>query len=185
MPAASAVEAHLALFDAQREAALAALDGLPEPLLWQRPAPGEWSLGEILDHNYLLIASTMPYVRFAWRAFGWVGRLGRGRAYATDIPDRYRDGKFPMWVGFLWTPRYNARRPRPLAELASELRQLHRTVRSFYAGKDEAVLGNVYLFDPYFGWLNLITTLRLGIHHDQLHYDDVIRQAAAFRAALQ
>ena len=42
-------------------------------------------------------------------------------------------------------------------------------------------LGNVYLLDPLFGWLNLITTLRMGVHHDQLHYDDVIQQAREFQ----
>jgi len=38
------------------------------------------------------------------------------------------------------------------------------------------VLGNLYLYDPVFGWCNLIVTLRIGIYHDQLHYDDVFKQ---------
>jgi hypothetical protein len=81
----------------------------------------------------------------------------------------------------MWTPRFNARKPVPLETLGSELRTLHAEVRHFYEGKDEDVLGNLYLYDPLFGWCNLIVTLRIGIYHDQLHYDDVIRQAAQFK----
>ena len=62
-----------------------------------------------------------------------------------------------------------------------ELRMLHANVRKFYEGKDEDVLGNLYLYDPLFGWCNLIVTLRIGIYHDQLHYDDVVRQAVQLR----
>ena len=42
-------------------------------------------------------------------------------------------------------------------------------------------LGNAHLLDPLIGWLILITTLRLGVYHDQLHYDDVVKQARAFQ----
>jgi hypothetical protein len=171
------VDSYLNLLDSQREAALAALDGLAEEQIWQRPTPREWSIGEILSHNYLLIASTLPYVRFAWRCFHWYGSSRRARPYQADAPDVYRRSRFPMWVGFLWTPRHNAHRPVSLEQLKTELRDLHRQVRDFYAGKDETVLGNISLYDPYFGWLNLIITLRIGIYHDQLHYDDVVKLA--------
>ena len=43
------------------------------------------------------------------------------------------------------------------------------------------MLGNLYLYDPWFGWCNLIVTLRIGIYHDQLHYDDVMKQALEFK----
>jgi hypothetical protein len=69
------------------------------------------------------------------------------------------------------------------AALAEELRSLHWNIRGFYQGKDEAVLGNLAVYDPYFGWLNLIVTLRLGIYHDQLHYEDVIRLAEGVQRA--
>lgn len=175
------IDTYLDLLDSQRETALAALDGLPEGQLWQRPSPREWSIGEILNHNYLLIASTLPYVRFAWKAFHWYGSSRRARPYQTDTHDVYRSSKFPMWVGFLWTPRHNPRKPVSLEQLETELRDLHKRVRDFYAGKDEAVLGNISLYDPYFGWLNLIVTLRIGIYHDQLHYDDVIKLAQSLK----
>jgi hypothetical protein len=44
------------------------------------------------------------------------------------------------------------------------------------------VLGNIYAYDPAIGVMNLITGLKVGIYHDQLHYDDLIEMAAAFQA---
>jgi hypothetical protein len=172
----SVIASYLALMDFQRETVLSMLDGLSDEQLWQRPAPKEWSIGEILDHNYLLMASFLPAVKRLWGWFGWYGRLRRSRTYTTKIEDVYRDPKFPQWVGFLWTPRFNTRKPVPLEQIKAELRELHDRIRQFYEGKDEEVLGNLYLFDPVFGWINLIVTLRIGIYHDQLHFDDVINQ---------
>jgi hypothetical protein len=80
----------LDMMDSQRVAAFAALEGLSDSRLWQRPVPKEWSIGEILDHN-------------------------------------------------------------------------------------------MRLYNPIFGWCNLIVTLRIGIYHDQLHYDDAFKQARAMQ----
>ena len=172
---------YLDLLDSQREATFSALESLSNSQLWERPVPKEWSIGEILDHNYLLFASFLPMVQWMWKVGGWYGRVRRKRSYKTEIEDLYRSPKFPQWVGFMWTPRYNTRKPVSLEALKAELRTLHADVRRFYEGKDEDVLGNLYLYDPLFGWCNLIVTLRIGIYHDQLHYDDVIKQAAQFR----
>jgi len=178
---ADTLSKYLDLMDTQRESAFAALDGLTDSQLWQRPAHKEWSIGEVLDHNYLLIASMLPAVQWMWKFNGWYGRFRRNRLYETQIEDLYRSPKFPNWVGFLWTPRFNTRKPASLEMLKSEIRNLHAKVRDFYEGKDENVLGNLYLYDPVFGWCNLIVTLRIGIYHDQLHYDDLIKQAAQFQ----
>jgi hypothetical protein len=172
------IPTYLELLDHQRETALTAVSRLTPAQLWQRPAPKEWCIGEILDHNYLLIARTMPYVRWAWRWFHGRGEHRRHQPYQSNIADPY-DATFPMWVGFLWTPRHTPRKPVPYDTLASELRTLHQEVRAFYTGKDEDVLGNVFVYDPYFGWLNLLVTLRIGIHHDQLHYRDVLAMVDA------
>jgi hypothetical protein len=175
------VSQYLDLLDSQRESAFVALDGLSDAQLWQRPAPREWSIGEILNHNYLLIASFYPAIQWIWKWIGWYGRMRRNRPYRTETLDLYHDARFPQWVGFVWTPRYNIRKPVPIEQLKSELRTLHADVRQFYKGKDEDVLGNLYLYDPLFGWCNLIVTLRIGVYHDQLHYEDVIKQAAQFK----
>ncbi len=176
------IDSYLNLMDSQREAAFTALDGLTDSQLWQRPAPKEWSIGEILDHNYLLVASMLPAVQWLWKLNGWYGRLKRHRPYVTQIEDVYRDPRFPQWVGFLWTPRFNTRKPVSLEELRKETKEIQRKVREFYENKMEDLLGNLYLYDPVFGWCNLIVTLRIGIYHDQLHYDDVIKQANALQS---
>jgi hypothetical protein len=178
----SIVIKYLDLLDSQRESAFAALEGITDSQLWQRPVPKEWSIGEILDHNYLLFASFLPAAEWMWKLNGWSGRLRRNRSYQTEIEDLYRSPKFPQWVGFLWTPRYNTRKPVPFEALKTELRDLHTKGRRFYEGKDEDVLGNLYLYDPLFGWCNLIVTLRIGVYHDQLHYDDMIKQAGQLRS---
>jgi len=175
------VQTYLDLLDAQREAAFSALEGLTDAQIWQRPAPKEWSLGEILDHNYLLTASFLPLVGWIWTWLGWYGRFRRQRPYAVEIDDVYRRESFPMWVGFLWTPRFNPRKPVSLEQLKTELRDLHKKIRAFYTGKDENLLGNLYLYDPVFGWCNLIVTLRIGIYHDQLHFEDVFKLAASMK----
>ena len=178
---ASVVNEYLGLLDAQREAAFAALASLDDSQLWQRPAPKEWSIGEILNHNYLLSASFLPVVKWMWKLAGWYGRLRRNRPYETEIQDYYRKPKFPNWVGFLWTPRYNTRKPVLLEVLKTATKNLHTEIREFYEDKDQDVLGNLYLYDPIFGWCNLIVTLRICIYHDQLHHDDVIKQSAHFK----
>ena len=175
------ISSYLDLLDAQREAAFTALDGLTDAQLWQRPAPKEWSIGEIINHNCLLFASFLPTVKWMWKWFGWYGRLRRNRPYQVEIEDLYRSPKFPQWVGFMWTPRHNPHKPVSLDTLKYEVRSLHQKVRHFYEGKDLDVLGNVYLYDPLFGWCNLIVTLRIGIYHDQLHFDDVFKQATQFK----
>ena len=173
---------YLNLLDAQREAAFTALDGITDIQLWQRPALKEWSIGEILNHNYLLFASIYPAVQMLWNLSGWYARLRRNRPYQTEIEDLYRSPKFPHWVGFLWTPRYGPRKPVSLEALRSETEAMHAKVRRLYEHKPEDRLGNLYLYDPVFGWCNLIVTLRIGIYHDQLHYDDIFGQVKQFKS---
>jgi hypothetical protein len=167
--------------DSQRESAFAILEGLTFSQLWERPAPKEWSIGKILDHNYLLFASMYPILKWVWNWNGWYGRLRRKRPYATEIDDLYRSPKFPHWVGFLWTPRHNIRKPLPLERLEGEIRAIHGDIHKVYEDKDQDVLGNLYLYDPFFGWCNLIVTLRIAIYHDQLHYEAVLKQAEQFK----
>lgn len=123
----------------------------------------------------------IPIAKWIWKWNGWYACLRRNRLYKTEIEDLYRSPTFPHWVGFLWTPRYNTRKPVSLEILQSGMRILHGETRRFYEGKPEDLLGNLYLYDPFFGWCNLIVTLRIGIYHDQLHYDDVRKQAQGTR----
>ncbi len=176
---AKIVTRYLDRMDAQREAVIKEIDGLTEQQLWQRPRPGEWSVGEILNHTVILTKSMFPLVRLAWGWFRWTSVLRKKRPYRTHMEDPYRKQNFPHWFSFPWKPKYSADNPVPLATLLEEMRATHQEVRAFYQGKDETVLGHVYLFDPLFGFINLILTLQIGLYHDQLHYDDVIKQSWA------
>jgi hypothetical protein len=172
---------YLDRLDAQREAAYQSLEGLTPEQIWQRPAPGEWCIGEILNHTVLLVRSMSPLVALTWRFFRWTARFWPEQGYRTDRADPYRKDSLIMRFGFFWNPKYTPDNPVPLAVLKEEQDAVHQKVRAFYTGKPEPVLGRVYLFDPMLGFVNLIVTLRIGLYHDQLHYEDVIRMAADLR----
>ena len=180
-PKQNIVPQYLDLLDAQREAAFQTLVGLTPDQIWQRPAPREWCIGEILGHNLRLLHSAFPFVQLSWRLGRPLAKLWRQRDYKTRIADPYRRDRFPMWMGFLWRPKATPRSPIPLTKLTEKLRTTHRRIREFYTGKPEDLLGNLFLFDPMIGVINLILTLRIMLYHDQLHYEDVIRMAANLR----
>ncbi len=169
------VSQYLDLMDQQREHVFSLILDISHEALWYRPEPKEWCIGEILHHNILLLESIFPVLKISWKFFSWTGKLLRSRAYNTTITDPYRKNNFPHWVGFMWKPKYTPSQPVKLERLFSETRQMHQEVRSFYEDKDESMLGNVFVFDPLFGFINLIVTLRIGIYHDQLHYEDVVK----------
>jgi hypothetical protein len=175
------IAGYLDLMDSQRQTTFAALSGVSDSQIWRRPARKEWCIGEILDHNNRLYDTFYPMVKSLWTWFRWYGNWKRARPYPTEIQDVYRSPGFPHWVGFMWPPKHTPAKPVPLDVLKLETEALHGRVREFYTGKDPDVLGNLYLFDPLFGWCNLITTLRIGIYHDQLHYEDVLKLAAGMK----
>ena len=80
---------------------------------------------------------------------------------------------FPMNVGWLWPPRHTPGRPVSLDRLQMELSEVHSRIERFYNSKDPAQLGNLPLWDPAIGSLNMIQALRVGLYHDQLHYDHI------------
>ncbi len=135
------VTQYLDLLDSQRETAFSALDGLTQAQIWQRPAPHQWCIGEILDHNYLLIKTILPIVKMTWSLEHRLVEKRRDHSFEMDMEDPYRKKSFPMWVGFLWTPCYTPRRPVPLEFLKQENRDLHLAVRKFYEIKDFGSFG--------------------------------------------
>lgn len=175
------VAQYLDLLDTQRKAVFAVLEDLREDQIWQRPAPGEWSIGEILSHTARFMRSFLPALRLMWALFARWGRLRRDRPHAVDIENPYKRPSFPMWTGFLWKPRNNHRNPIPRAALQAEVETAHLQVREFYQGKDPAVMGHIHAYDPAIGVVNLITSLKVCLDHDQLHYDDVVDLAETLR----
>ena len=65
------VASYLDLMDSQRESAFLVLNGLRDSQWWERPAPREWSIGEIVENNDLLVAATYPIVKWIWNLNGW------------------------------------------------------------------------------------------------------------------
>ncbi len=176
-----AVAAHLGRMHAQRAALFGSLVDLPEERLWVRPAPKKWSAGEHLDHTRVLNRSFRLLLSAAWPLVSLgpallpSARRRLERPYPTDIDDVYRRPGTPSWVGFLWPPKRTPSRPAPFAELERVLAQEHDSVARVYAGKPEALLGHVTVWDPAIGRLNLVQALRVVVHHDEHHYAAVRR----------
>lgn len=175
------VQEYLDLLDRQRETTFAALAGLREEDLWRRPAPREWCIGEIIDHTRLLNLSFMPICQSAWWLNKPLAAMRRGKPYPTEIDDVYHRPGFPMWVGFLWPPKYRPEKRIPIRDLISQTRSVHDRYREFFTGKDSDLLGQMYLYDPVIGRVNLIQILRIGAYHDELHFVDVRKMAAEMR----
>jgi hypothetical protein len=171
----SAMRSYLDLMDAQRRAVFESLVGIDEAKVWQRPAPKAWSIGEHLDHARLLTRSFRRLLGFCYWVLLPMGWVLRRRPYPTEIDDVYERPGFPLGVGWIWTPRHNARRPAPVSTLAGLFEEEHGRVRRFFEDKDERVLGHIWLYDPPIGRLNIVQALRVGIHHDAHHFRSVER----------
>jgi hypothetical protein len=167
------VAAYLDLLDAQHREVFALLDGVPLEKIWERPAPEEWSIGEILDHTRVLNRSFRRFFKVVWVVLWPLGRLRRGRPYSAEIDDVYARPDFPMQVGWLWTPKQKPADLVSLAQLHRETAVEHQKIRAWYEARDEAVLGHINLYDPVVGWLNLVQALRVGVYHDALHFRDI------------
>ena len=164
------IERYLDEMVRQHETVFACLEGLDEDLVWKRPAPREWCIGENLDHARALYSSMLPLFQISWTLLKPVAWLRRERPYPVEIDNVYCRPKFPNQVGALLPSRYSPRNSTSLLLLKEEIARDHQQVILFYRGKPEELLGNTYLFDPAIGWLNLIQALRVGLYHDQMHY---------------
>ena len=171
------IHEYLDLMDRQRETTMKALEGMPEAFLWDCPQSGGWCIGEILDQTRVLNASTLPILRFSWFLSRGLAEIRRSKPYATDIDNVYTRPGFPMNSGWMWAPKRTAKKPASLVDLSQSLAHVHAQYRAFYALKDPDILGHITLFDPAIGRLNLIQALRVGLYHDQLHYEDALKLA--------
>ncbi len=167
------IASYLDLLDEQREAIFGQLGALPDAVLWYRPGPKVWSIGEHLDHTRvincftrrLMIGYTPIAAIFAWPF--------RRRPYQADIDDVYKRPGFPMNVGWIWPPKYKPKRPVSIDFLHDALRAEHAGYRRFYTAHDERLLGHVVLADPVIGALNLVQWLRVQAYHDAHHYERI------------
>lgn len=172
---AEIVSTYLDLLDSQREELFAQVETVPAEQIWARPAPGNWSPGEQLDHIRRFNRFVTRLFRVAWPLLWPVARIRRKRRYEVEIDNVYLRPKMPMNVGVLWSPVYSQERPASLAQLHDALAREHLGIRSWFESKDERLLGNAYVWDPPIGWFNLIQGLRIVAYHDAYHYAAVHR----------
>lgn len=175
MQTGQAVQKHLDRLDAQRETVLASLEGIDEARLWLRPGPRDWSIGQNLDHAWIVLRSFRRFFSAAWPAMLPLAHLRGNRPYQTEIDDVYARPGFPLGVGWMWPPRHSAEHPAPLSTLKEAIEAEHHRVHLFYEGKDERLLGHTILWDPAIGVLNLVQALHVGVHHDAHHFATVYR----------
>jgi len=175
MDNSSVIQPYLSLMDEQRREIFALLESVDPTLIWQRPAPNHWSLGENLDHSWRALRSFRHLFMRAWILLSPIGRLRQDRSYPTEIDDVYARPGFPLNVGWMWSPKHTPSRPVALSVLRQEMEAEHKQVRQFIESKSEAVLGNTPLYDPAIGWMNFIEALRVGIYHDAHHFANIER----------
>jgi hypothetical protein len=165
----SSITRYLDLLDEQREAIFHELGPLPDAVLWYRPGPSVWSIGEHLDHtrvhNCCARRLMIVYVPLA----SIFARLFRHRPYKADIDDL----NYPKNMGWIWPPKYTPRRPVSVGFLHEALRAEHAAHRHFYTTHDERVLGHVVVADPFLGVINLVQWVRILAYHDAHHYQRV------------
>jgi hypothetical protein len=169
--------------DRQRQMLRVDLEAMPSAHLWQRAWSGEWPCGEIIDHMYRVNRSFLSLFRLAWPALWPWAFLRRRLPIELDIDNVYLRSDFPMRVGRMWPPRNTPLRPASLDSLFQRLQLLHAAFRKFCADKDPRLLGHVPLWDPAIGKLNLITALRVGVYHDELHMRQIDQTLTAIRQA--
>jgi len=176
-----AVAELLGLMNQKRDACYARLAGISDDLLWWRPAPREWSIGQNLDHLRVFNGSMRTIFGIAWTVEQPWARFRRNKPYAVEIENHYARPDFPMNTGWIWAPRHTPERPLPLSALKDRLRDIHQWIEVFYSRRDPHLLGHVTLYDPVMGSMNLIQALRLGIYHDELHYDVLDRLLSQYQ----
>jgi DinB superfamily len=177
----SSIARTLDLLDEQRDAIFHELGPLPGAVLWYRPGPRVWSIGEHLDHARVLSCAVRRLLMVYFPLASIVARLFRHRPYLADIDNVYKRPGFPMNMGWTSPPKVTPRRPVSVRFLHEAVRAEHAACRHFYTTRDERFLGHVLLADPVasgvkgnrIGAVNLVQWLRIQAYHDAHHYERV------------
>ena len=155
---------------AVRDALLIQVQGLTEVQLNFRPAPGRWSIGEILDHLCLAersIGRTVSRLFQQAAGRGMVSEIGAmdPPAAAIDLARYSRPASAPE--GMRPSPE------RPLARLLAGLEESRERLLEVSARADGLVVGDVRLEHFQLGEINFYQWLTLEGAHESKHLDQV------------
>lgn len=170
----SSITRYLDLLDEQREAIFHEMGPLPDAVLWYRPGPKVWSIGEHLDHSRVVNCFERRLMIVYYPLASIFARPFRHRPYKAHIEeDHGRLPDYPKNLGWIWSPKYTPQRPVSVGFLHEALRAEHAAHRRFYTTHDERLLGHVVAADPFLGVFNLVQWLRYLAYHDAHHYERV------------
>lgn len=155
---------------AVREALWADVQGLTEAQIAFQPAPGKWSIGEILDHLSLSeqsIGRTVSKILQVAAGRGLIGESGSMQVPARpiDLSAYNQTAKAPDFV-----------RPspgRPLDQLLSGLQDSRRRVIEVTRRADGRVVGNVTIPHVRLGELHFYQWLTLEGAHEAKHLEQI------------
>jgi uncharacterized damage-inducible protein DinB len=162
----------LGRLDAARGAVGAAVAGVPESLRRTRPAPGRWSVAEVLEHLALVDRS------FAQRI---ADAIAEARVAGLGPEDRPRD-PLPPAIERRMADRSEARearealRPaggRDAAAAEAELDAARDAVRQAVSLADGLALGSVNAEHRIFGSLTMYQWVELTAAHEMRHADQI------------
>lgn len=165
-----AVEQCLENMVRQHDMTFARLEGLGEDDLWQRPAPKEWSIGEIIDHARAHYESMLPVLERNWVLLRIVAALRQNLPYPMEIDLRERASRPLQATDGLWTGRLQPQSRTSLLRLKEDMACAHQKIIMFYREKPANLLGHVWMYDAEFGWINLVQGLHVNAYRDDLHY---------------
>ncbi|QUR67763.1 DinB family protein [Mycobacterium spongiae] len=178
----AALERHFATLAEQRRHHLPELVRLAPSLAWRRPADGQWSAGEWLEHIWRTIRVqrilTQMYVPVASK----FAALFRNRPYETDVPDLFeaQPDSIPGPLLPFLKPKHGPSNPLPLHILADRL-EAEASILRATLDIDERTAGHIVYWDGPFGRLNVLQSIQvIGFHeaNDFKHISEVLRTVA-------
>lgn len=168
----------------QRRRIVRAIEGLPQAAADWRPAPGEWSLGEVAHHVILAEESMRVAVEKSLarhRAGKRFEPMAEGEAALSLNELLARRGAFergPLQA----MPEFLPTRGRAVGDLAFELERGAAVSRATFEGLDADLLRALTCPNRNFGLLTLLQWVALVGFHDREHADqmDAIRARPGF-----
>ncbi len=165
----SPIARYLDLMDEQREAIFTRLGALPDSVLWYRPDPKVWSIGEHLDHTRVINCFTRRLTTVYFPVASLFARLFRHRPYDAEIDDVFKRRGFPMNVAGIWPPKYTPRRPASVGFLHDSLGAEPAAFRRFYTMRMTSNSWSLCARRSGDRRAQLVQLLRVQAYHDAHH----------------